>query len=175
MCLCLFLFFGIKRRKKIYKICCKASFSRLSSVLTLLSCCLLLLNLILHSSRIYNQQKMSMRIPTFSTCAFLCLSSGHRPLPAFVSLCLHSSLGLELACFFTHHITSPVISTRLFFAHVFVYMHLSSPLIIMFCVLFSVSKLFVPFSVSFLSLLGPCVEGGQCRLSTQCGQFQVLH
>lgn len=43
------------------------------------------------------------------------------------------------------------------------------PRIIMFCVLFSVSELFVPFSVSFLSLLGPCVEGGQCRLSALCG------
>lgn len=46
-----FFIFGIKRRKKIYKICYNASFSRLQYPHSL-SCCLLLLDLILHSSRL---------------------------------------------------------------------------------------------------------------------------
>lgn len=82
---------------------------------------------------------------------------------------LSSWFSLELACFFMHHITHqsfPPVFSLLMYLSVCTF---PSPLIIMFSVLFSVSKLFVPFSVSFLSLLGPCVEGGQRRLSTLCG------
>lgn len=57
--------------------------------------------------------------------------------------------------------------TRHFFAHVFVYMPVLLPII-----MFPVISQFhdsLCLSVSSLSLLGPCVEGGQCFLSTPCG------
>lgn len=99
--------------------------------------------------------KMSMRIPTFSTRAFLCLSSCHQPMPAFVPLSLSVGHSAESFCLFPYAPRAhPVvdISTGLCFiscseSYIRLYMHLLS-LIIMFCVLFSVPKLFVPFSVS---------------------------
>lgn len=170
-CVCAFFYFWDKKEEtKIYIRFAIMPHSQGYSILTLFSCCLLLLNLILHSSRVKKytiSRKCRWKYLLFLLVPFCVCRLRHQP--AFVSLCLHSSFSLELACFFMHHITHPVISTTLFFAHVFVYMHLPPCLIMMFSVLFSVSKLFVPFSVSFLSLLGPCVEGGQCFLSTLCG------
>lgn len=118
------------------------------------------------------RRNISMRIPTFSTCAFLCLSSS-----ACVRVALSSSFSLELCPFLYPPHKPPSHFYRSFFFCSCICLCTFPPpralpfptLIIMFSVIFSVSKLFVPFSVSFLSLLGPCVEGGQRRLSSLCG------
>lgn len=122
MCLCLFLIFRIKRRKK-KRVVLMATVSSTSFHAVL-------------SSSVHQSKKH-----TVSTRAFLCVSSRLRRL-----LCLSS--------------------LRLFFALIIII------ILIMFCVLFSVSQLFVPFSVSSLSLLGPCVEGGQCCLSPRVVSFR---
>lgn len=92
---------------------------------------------------------MSMKY-FFSLC--LSVSSHH--------LCLHLSLGS-----FTHVIAHQSRSaflcscTRLIIIAI----------IIMFCVLFSVSELFVPFSVSFSLCWDRVFEAGRQRLSGLCG------
>lgn len=104
MCLCLFLNFGPPRPEGD------------SSCPRCLSCCPLLLDLVLRSSNVkkYTISRKCQWIPTFSTRAFLCLSS-HQPLPASCRSS-SSSLGLKLASVL-------ILSPGLFFAHVFVGMH----------------------------------------------------
>lgn len=147
------------------------------SILTLFPCCLLLLNLILHSSRVKKRKKKNSQ-QKITYFFYLCLS---------VSVVFVISLHLCRSVFIHRSVQSlPVSLCTTYPPRHFYQSFLCSCIclyapppppsfIIMFSVLFSVSKLFVPFSVSFLSLLGPCVEGGQCCLSTLCGQFQVLH
>lgn len=153
---------------------------RLYGVFALLSCCLLLLDLILHSSRIKKKKiiQLAENVNENTYFFYLCLSVS--VVSSSASACIRVALSSSvtrfraLPVFFTRHVIDPVISTGLFVFSLLMYLSICTfpPLIIhhsSFCVLFSVSKLFVPFSVSFLSLLGPCVEGGQCCLSTLCG------
>lgn len=162
MCLCLFIF-GIKRRKNNLKICCRASLSRPRSILALF-----VLSSPPHPPFIKNI-RLADNVDENTYFFYSCLSVSvvcHQPLPAFVSLCLRPSR-LELPVSF--RTTRPA---RPFLPLFSLLMYLSvcsfSPDHLVLC-LFSVSELFVPFSVSFLSLLGPCVEGGRRRPSALCG------
>lgn len=125
------------------------------SILILFSCCHLPLDLILHHPHIQLAVKVNETTFLLVPCCVCRLAIG---------LCLRS-VSTQLSFLFPY---VPRFFTRHFFAHVFVYMPPSPPHHHVQCH-FSVSQLFVPFSVSSLSLLGPCVEGGQCFLSTPCG------
>lgn len=153
-----------------------------------LSCCPLLLNLILQSLRKrktkqnteiaekktkhenVNEKYLLFLLVPFCVCRLLSPSACVRVALSFFVIQLRACLFYFLFCW--PDPTLPLLTFQpvsLIFlcleSCICLYTHLyplpPSP-VIMFCVLFSVLKLFVPFSVSFLSLLGPCVEGGRC-------------
>lgn len=119
MCLCLFFILGIKRRKKKILLKSLVLEALIYSILTLLSCCLLLLSLILHSSRDIqlaenvNEYLLFLLVP-FCVCIHVALSPFISQFRACLFLYIPCNVPSHFYCF-------------IFFAHVFVYMQPQIP------------------------------------------------